>query len=153
MLLHFHRKALALESIEGVDSDHIVVDGLTVVEASLQEGGLGIIQLEKGTRTALVAYLSDTMTTLCRSHGVLRGDELLEGRLLLTHAIHQSETKLALCSHTLSCQLTDLNLGGADVIATRTTIIYRHVEREAYGREGLQRLRSSRWNLSEAKLY
>jgi len=39
MLLHFHRKALALESIEGVDSDHIVVDGLTVVETSLQEGG------------------------------------------------------------------------------------------------------------------
>ena len=78
MLLHFHRKALALESIEGVDSDHIVVDGLTVVETSLQEGGLGIIQLEKGTRTALVAYLSDTMTTLCCSYGILRRDELLK---------------------------------------------------------------------------
>ena len=136
MLLHFHRKALALESIEGVDSDHIVVDGLTVVETSLQEGCLGIIQLEKGTCTALVAYLGDTMTTLCRSYGVLCRDELLEGRLLLAHAIHQPETKLALCSDTLRCQLTDLNLGGADVITTRTTIIYRHVEREAYRREG-----------------
>ncbi len=100
MLLRFDRETLALESIEGVDSDHIVVDGLTVVETSLQEGGLGIIQLEKGTRTALVAYLSDTLTTLCRSYGVLRRDELLKGRLLLAHAIHQPETKLALCSHT-----------------------------------------------------
>ena len=76
------------------------------------------------------------MTTLCCSYGVLRRYELLEGRLLLAHAIHQPETKLALCSDTLSCQLTDLNLGGADVIATRTTIIYRHVEREADRREG-----------------
>ena len=60
MLLRFDRETLALESIEGVDSDHIVVDSLTVVETSLQEGSLGIIQLEKGTCTALVAYLSDT---------------------------------------------------------------------------------------------
>ena len=102
----------------------------------MQEGGLGIIQLEQGTRTTLVAYLSDTMTTLCRSYGILRGDELLKGRLLLAHAIHQPETKLALCSDTLCSQLTDLNLCGADIIATRTTIIYRYVEREAYRREG-----------------
>ena len=58
MLLHFHRKALALESIEGVDSDHIVIDGLTVVETSLQEGGLGIIQLETNCSRAVFCSLT-----------------------------------------------------------------------------------------------
>ena len=35
-LLGYARQAFALESFEGVDSDHVVIDGLTIVELGLE---------------------------------------------------------------------------------------------------------------------
>ena len=35
-LLGYARQAFALEGFEGVDSDHVVIDGLTIVELGLE---------------------------------------------------------------------------------------------------------------------